>query len=130
MFLLDTNVISNAVRNPHGSTAKRMEIVAEQLSTSIIVAAELRFGYVRVGSERLKQGIEAILESFPILDWSSPCDLSYAAIRNDLEKRRQLIGPMDMLIAAHALALDATLVTDNEREFGRVPGLKIENWIR
>ncbi len=130
-FLLDTNIISHMIRYPTGTALARFETMEPgNAVTSIIVAAELRFGCVKAGSQRLAMDVETTLASVGVLDWSPPCDTLYGEIRGDLEKRGQLIGPMDMLIAAHALALDAILVTDNEREFGRVPGLKIENWVR
>jgi tRNA(fMet)-specific endonuclease VapC len=129
--LLDTNVISRMVRDPVGPEVRKLrESEPGTLVTSILVAAELRFGYVRRRSAKLERMIEDILVTVEVLDWTDPCDRCYAALRTDLERRGALIGPMDMLIAAHALALDAVLVTDNEREFRRVAGLKVENWIR
>lgn len=129
--LLDTNVISRMVRDPEGPEVRRLRTSKPgTLVTSLVVAAELRFGYVRRRSVRLERSIEDVLATIEVLDWSAPCDRVYADLRADLERRGALIGPMDMMIAAHALALDAVLVTDNEREFGRVAGLKVENWIR
>lgn len=131
IWLLDTNVISHAVRYHTGSAATMMhEAPLDTVGTSIVVVAELRFGCARSSSFRLRQQVEAVLEGLEIVGWNEPCDSIYAALRADLERRGALIGPMDMLIAAHALALDAVLVTDNEREFRRVAGLKVENWIR
>ncbi|BBE73891.1 tRNA(fMet)-specific endonuclease VapC [Pleomorphomonas sp. SM30] len=130
-YLLDTNIISHMIRYPTGTALARFETTDPGTAvTSIIVAAELRFGYVKAGSQRLAADVEATLTSVGVLDWTLPCDRIYAEIRGDLHRRGALIGPMDMLIAAHALALDATLVTDNEDEFRRVAGLKIENWVR
>jgi tRNA(fMet)-specific endonuclease VapC len=131
IWLLDTNVISNAVRYHSGNAARMMRDAPDgTVGTSIVVTAELRFGYARSPSARLEQQVEALLEGLEIVGWDEPCDRVYAALRSDLERRGALIGPMDMMIAAHALALDAVLVTDNEREFRRVAGLKVENWIR
>lgn len=131
IWLLDTNVVSEVARHTFGAAAVRMaRVPRDQLATSIVVTAELRFGYTRVGSLALKRKIETVLENIIVFDWMAPCDEVYAALRSDLERRGALIGPMDLLIAAHALALDAVLVTDNEREFRRVAGLKVENWIR
>lgn len=130
-YVLDTNIISDVLRNRTGAAAARVRS-AEQgsVGTSIIVGAELRFGYLKSGSARLKGLVESFLTIFPVADWTSPCDAVYAGVRADLQRRGQTIGTMDMLIAAHALTLDAVMVTDNEREFWRVPGLKVENWIR
>lgn len=131
MFLLDTNILSDLVRHPQGVVAHRIAHVGEAaIATSIIVAAELRFGAERRGSERLTRQLEAILRLLPVLPLSEDADVHYARLRTDLERSGTPIGGNDMLIAAHALALDATLVTDNVREFERVNGLNIENWLR
>jgi tRNA(fMet)-specific endonuclease VapC len=130
-YLLDTNIISNVIKFPAGQAATRMaSFGADELGTSIIVAAELRFGYVRVESRRLEILVEEVLSDLEVLAWDVPADRAYAKLRAELEKQGRVIGQNDMLIAAHALALEATLVTDNEQEFARVPGLKIENWLR
>lgn len=131
MYMLDTNTVSSIMRNAHGraSTLYTKQDLGS-VNVSILVSAELRFGYAKVGSERIKAIVDNFLTTVGVLDWAPPCDEIFAEIRAHLQRRGQQIGTMDMLIAAHALALDATLVTDNEREFGRVPGLKIENWVR
>jgi len=130
-YLFDTNAISEFIRNPDGQTAKRVAALKDgELRTSLIVAAELRYGAAKKGSERLTRVIETVLAEFEVLPWEAPADVHYASLRNSLSRSGQPIGDMDMLIAAHALALDAVLVTDNEKEFSRVPGLKIENWLR
>jgi tRNA(fMet)-specific endonuclease VapC len=130
-YLLDTNVISDLIRNPECQAGRRVALLEEgELRTSIIVAAELRYGVAKKGSERLAQLVETVLADFEVLPWETPADVHYAAVRDSLSRSGQPIGDMDMLIAAHALALDAVLVTDNEKEFSRVPGLKIENWLR
>ncbi|WP_075217789.1 type II toxin-antitoxin system VapC family toxin [Mongoliimonas terrestris] len=130
-ILLDTNTVSFLIRQPTSVAAARLRAVDQSsVAISILVAAELRFGYRRVASKRIEHLVEAFLATYAVIDWSEPADRAYAELRADLHRRGALIGPMDMLIAAHALALDAVLVTDNEREFGRVVGLKIENWIR
>jgi tRNA(fMet)-specific endonuclease VapC len=98
--------------------------------TSIIVSAELKFGYLKKSSKRLEAVIEALLAAFEVAPWEAPADLAYARLRAQLERKGRLIGQNDMLIAAHALVLDAILVTDNDKEFSRVPGLRVENWTR
>lgn len=129
-YLLDTNIISDLVRHPQGVVFQRLAAVEENcICTSIIVVCELRFGASKSGSLRLLQQLESILEVLPILSLSSPVDRHYAAIRTHLEQTGRPIGPNDLLIAAHALALNLTLVTANVREFGRVPGLSVENWL-
>ena len=130
-YLLDTNAISHALKFPAGPVGERiLESEAGALCTSIMVVAELRFGYLKRGSERLRRDVEALLASLEIMPWESPAELKYAELRLALEAVGSPIGQMDMLIAAHALALDAVVVTANAREFGRVPGLKVENWER
>ena len=98
--------------------------------TSIVVAAELRFGVERKRSSRLAKQVDDALYQLVVLPLELGADDHYGRLRADLERRGQLIGALDMLIAAHALALGATLVTDNVREFARVEGLTIENWLR
>jgi tRNA(fMet)-specific endonuclease VapC len=130
-YLLDTNAISHLVKYPAGSTAKHIaKLKADELGTSIIVSAELKFGYVKRSSKRLEQLIEGTLASLDVAPWEHPADRIYADLRTHLETNGQPISQNDMLIAAHALALNAVLITGNEREFSRVPGLKVENWLR
>lgn len=131
MFLLDTNILSDLIRHPQGVIANRIAVVGEaEIATSIIVASELRYGAERRGSDRLTRQLEAVLSLVPVLPLGDDADMQYWRLRTDLEKRGQPIGGNDMLIAAHALSLGGTLVTDNVREFERVTGLAIENWLR
>lgn len=130
-YLLDTNVLSDLVRRPQGPVSEHVRRVGENVvMTSIIVAAELRFGAAKRGSKPLTAQLEAILGALEVMPLEPPADDAYAAIRTELEARGAPIGGNDMLIAAHARALGTTLVTDNEREFRRVDGLSIENWLR
>lgn len=129
-YLLDTNIVSDLVRHPQGRVAKRIASEGEKsICTSIVVAAELRFGANKRGSVRLTMQLEAILSAMEILPLEEPADHRYAELRTSLESRGAPIGPNDMLIAAHALALDCTVITANEDEFTRVPGLRVENWL-
>jgi len=130
LYLLDTNIISDAIRNTHGSCATRiMQERAENICTSIIVAAELRFGIEKKGSGELTERIDRALGSLPIMALSSDADRFYGKLRADLERKGKVIGANDMLIAAHALSIDAVLVTDNIDEFSRIQHLQIENWL-
>jgi tRNA(fMet)-specific endonuclease VapC len=130
-YLLDTNILSQAVRMPQGEIATRVRQTGEaNVFTSIVVAAELRFGARKSGSERLASNVEDVLGSIKIEPLDAPSDGHYASLRTALERAGTPIGANDMLIAAHALATDSILVTDNVKEFSRVPGLKIENWLR
>ncbi len=130
-YLLDTNIVSELVRHPHGPVALRALSVADGgLCTSIIVAAELRYGAARRNAARLTAQLDAVLGALDILPLEPPCDLAYGQLRTALELRGLPIGANDMLIAAQALALGLVLVTGNEREFRRVDGLMVENWLR
>ncbi|MBO9559594.1 MAG: type II toxin-antitoxin system VapC family toxin [Caulobacter sp.] len=129
--LLDTNIISDLVRRPAGPAASRLlQTGDDAVCTNVIVAAELRFGAAKRGSDRLTRQLEQVLAAIEILPLSPPVDHLYGEVRTRLELAGTPIGGNDMLIAAHALALDFILVTDNEREFSRVAGLRIENWLR
>jgi tRNA(fMet)-specific endonuclease VapC len=130
-YLLDTNAVSDLVRNPRGEIRNRIaQIGSEQVCTSIIVAAELRFGAIRRGSPRLLLQLETVLAPLDVLPLEAPTDRVYGELRAELERNGRPIGANDMLIAAHALTLNCTLVTANEREFSYVAGLKVENWLR
>lgn len=129
-YLLDTNAVSDLVNDPRGRVAAAVERVGESsICTSIIVAAELRFGAVKRKSRRLLTQIETALAHLDIQPFGVPADRIYGEVRADLERKGRPIGPNDLLIAAHALALGCTLVTDNEREFSRVKALRVENWL-
>ncbi len=129
-YLLDTNIISDIVRDPFGLAARRIEQVAgRNVCTSIVVAAELRYGCAKKGSSRLLARIEDVLRTLPVLPLDVPIDAEYGAIRAKLEAAGQPIGMNDLLIGAHASALGMTLVTDNTRECIRIRGLDVENWL-
>jgi tRNA(fMet)-specific endonuclease VapC len=129
-YMLDTNVISDLMKNPRGKAAKRIARIGEDnICTSIIVAAELRYGCVKKGSERLLKSVEDLLAEIDVLPFESPADAEYGNIRSELESAGKPIGANDFLIAAHAKAVNATVVTANIDEFKRVRGLKVENWL-
>lgn len=129
-YLLDTNILSDLVRHPQGLIFQQIATVGQdRVCTSIIVACELRFGASKSGSSRLVLQVDRILAILPVLSLESSVDRHYADIRTHLEQRGTPIGPNDLLIAAHALDLDLTLVTANTREFERVPELRVENWL-
>ena len=129
-YLLDTNILSDLIRNPFGPVAQRIEAVgAKAVCTSIIVAAELRYGCAKKGSPRLQARVEDILATIPVLPLEVPADADYGRQRAQLEASGQPIGGNDLLIAAHALALGLTLVTHNTREFSCIAGLQVEDWL-
>ena len=133
-YLLDTNILSDLLKNPSGTTAQRIAALPPQerdrLATSIIVAADMRFGAAKSGSSKLAASVDQLLSAIEILPLESPADRSYGRIRAELEKAGAVISGNDLLIAAQVLAIDAVLVTDNVREFKRVKGLPVENWLR
>ena len=127
--LLDTNVLSQLVRQPQGEVAHKIAEIGEAaVCTSVIVACELRYGAAKKASPRLSAQIEAILGAIEILPFDVPADAAYADLRIALEQAGTPIGPNDMLIAADALAHDCVLVTANVREFSPVPGLSVVSW--
>jgi tRNA(fMet)-specific endonuclease VapC len=128
--LLDTNIVSDLVRDPQGRIAARIAEVGEAtVCTSVIVAAELRYGAAKKGSERLSAQLERVLGALTILPFEEPADRTYGELRARLEAAGTPIGANDLLIAAQAMALGCSVVTDNEREFARVPGLTLANWL-
>ena len=129
-YLLDTNIISDLLRNPRGKAAAQIAKVGEDnVCTSIIVAAELRYGCAKNGSKWLLETVEDLLGEITVLPFDVPADAEYGAIRSRLEAAGRPIGGNDLLIAAHAQSIGATVVTANTGEFKRVQGLKVENWI-
>jgi tRNA(fMet)-specific endonuclease VapC len=128
--MLDTNIISDLIRNPQGRAAKRIAKVGEDnICTSIIVAAELRYGCAKSGSKRLLKAVEDLLGEIHVLPFDVPADTEYGGIRAELEAAGKPIGSNDLLIAAHAYATGATIVTANRDEFKRIRGLNVENWL-
>ena len=130
-YLLDTNIVSDLVRNPQGRIAQHIRKIGEaQVCTSIIVAAELRYGAAKKQSARLTAQLQAVLGALEVLPLEAPADTTYGALRARLEKAGRPIGANDLLIAAQTLVLGYTLVTDNEKEFAQVKDLPRENWLR
>jgi tRNA(fMet)-specific endonuclease VapC len=130
-YLLDTNILSELIKNPRGVNAERMLSSGLEIycCTSIIVACELRYGAVKKQSPKLSFNVEQVLNSLPILPLEESVDKVYAETRVNLERRGLPIGQHDLLIAAHALSLGLTVVTANEREFTHVENLTVENWL-
>jgi tRNA(fMet)-specific endonuclease VapC len=128
--MLDTNIISDLIRNPQGRAAKRIAKVGEDnICISIIVAAELRYGCAKSGSKRLLKAVEDLLGEIAVLPFDVPADAEYGGIRSALEAAGRPIGGNDLLIAAHACTVGATIVTANANEFKRIRGLNVENWL-
>jgi len=130
-YLLDTNVVSDLIRNPEGRVAEHIRKVGEaQVCTSIIVTSELRYGAAKKGSPRLTTQLEAVLGALDVLSFEAPADAAYGLLRTRLEQAVRPISGNDLLIAAQAIALGYTIVTDNEGEFVRIDGLPRENWLQ
>lgn len=130
LYLLDTNAVSDLAANPSGEIARSIKKVGvANVATSVIVTAEIAFGLEQKGSERLRRQMTEVLSSLDILPLDRPADDHYGVLRAAFKKQGRPIGPNDLFIAAHALALDAVLVSANIKEFSRVPGLKLENWL-
>ena len=128
-YLLDTNVISDLMRYPEGPIAEKIAVVGESaICTSIVVAAELRYGAAKRNSKALANHVNVVLSSMEVLPLTAPVDRLYGQLRANLAELGKPIGPNDLFIAAHALAEELTLVTDNTGEFHRVGGLSVVNW--
>ncbi len=126
--MLDTDISSYVIRRRPTAVVERFERHAEELCVSVITAAELRFGAEKAVRAELADLVEAYLARVAILDWTNAVTFHYARLRTTLERRGTPIGNLDLLIAAHALAEHATVVTHNARHFGAVPDLTVENW--
>lgn len=130
LFLLDTNAMSDLMKNPAGAVARAIkDRLDSEIATSVIVAAELRYGAARKASPRLRAAVEALLRLVPVAGLEPPFDAVYGDLRASLESSGTVLSPHDLLIAAHAMTLHATVVTDDQ-VFSRVPGLSVENWVR
>jgi tRNA(fMet)-specific endonuclease VapC len=129
-YMLDTNIVSDMIRNPQGKTVLHAQSLGQEaICVSVVTACELRFGALKKGAIALMQRVDGFLSEVPPLPFETRFDVEFAQIRVQLEKVGRPIGPLDLFIAAHAKSLDLTLVTDNIREFSRIDGLKLENWI-
>ena len=129
-YLLDTSILSNLIEDPTSPLAERViELSGEEFCTSIIAACELRYGAAKKGSPSLTKTVDRLLARIDILPLEPGADQHYGDIRASLERIGQPIGGNDLLIAAQSRALGLVLVTGNAGEFGRVPNLRVENWL-
>jgi tRNA(fMet)-specific endonuclease VapC len=131
LYMLDTNMCSYIIRdNPKGIFKKLKEIEQKHtVGLSSIVVSELLYGAKKRGSAKLSKIVSLFIEQFVIYDYDKASAQEYAKIRTTLEKKGQVIGVHDMLISAHSLSVGATIVTNNTKEFKRVDGLNVENWV-
>lgn len=126
---LDTNICSYVLRrHPLAMLERFAGLARDQLWLSAIVAAELRFGAAKLASPRFSSAVESWIAGFDVQPWPLAATQHYAQARAALERAGQPIGGMDLMIAAHAMAEDSVVVTNNAREFLRVPGLAVEEW--
>jgi tRNA(fMet)-specific endonuclease VapC len=130
LYLLDTNILI-ALSKQRPGLADRLEgIPADAVLVSSVVIAEIEYGIAKSRRRQHNRRVfDALLSGFQVLAFDAAAARLYGPIRADLENRGRLIGPYDLMIAAHARSVDAVLVTDNTKEFGRVAGLRIENWL-
>lgn len=129
--LLDTDTCIYLINRDRPQVLARLQTFRPQdVVLSTVTVAELAWGVAKSRSQRNRNALGAFLASFEIAPFDLDAAWVYGDIRAELQRRGMPIGPLDLLIAAHALALDATLITNNGREFKRVPRLRIENWIR
>ncbi|NBY70443.1 MAG: type II toxin-antitoxin system VapC family toxin [Betaproteobacteria bacterium] len=129
-YLLDTNICIYIINEQPARVLQRLiQAGRESLAISTVTVAELAFGVAKSTRPETRAKLENFLSKFPILDWDQDAAWIYGNVRKTLEAKGQRIGERDLLLASQALALDATLVTNNTREFERVEGLKLENWV-
>lgn len=128
LLMLDTDVSSYIIKRRPQSLAQHFERHADEICVSVVTAAELRFGVEKSKNAKLAELVESFLERLSVLDWTLAVTPHYARIRAALERIGKPIGNADLMIAAHAAAAGATVVTNNVRHFADVPGLKVEEW--
>ena len=131
IYMLDTDTCAFILRKSSPVLLERIQLVPlQQQSMSVITLAELLYG-VQVSSKKKmnREGVDALVRHVNVLDWTNEAAEHYAEIRADLKKKGQIIGSNDLLIAAHARSLGAVIVTNNVKDFRRVKGLQLENWM-
>jgi len=131
VYLLDTNILIYIIKKKPASVLHRFsKLNSDDIVTSSIVISELMYGAVKSQfTEKSKQAIDQITSTLRVLPYDNVASEHYAEIRTKLEKKGTPIGAMDLLIAAHTRSLSFTLITNNVKEFKRVPNLRIENWV-
>lgn len=131
LYMLDTNICSYIIRNKPQNIKEKLKSVEKDhtIALSTVVVSELIYGAKKKGAEKLFDLVLSFIENFQIMDFDKNSALSYATIRVELETTGNSIGSNDLFIAAHAKGCDAILVTNNTKEFERVEGLRLENWV-
>ncbi len=130
MILLDTNICIYVINARPAAVLERFRRYRMgEIGICSVVAAELAYGVAKSGSSRNRQALELFLAPLVILPFDEPAIWVYGELRADLERRGTPIGSLDTMIAAHALSQQAPLITNNTREFAKVPGLQLDNWV-
>ena len=131
-YLLDTNICIYIIKKKPVSVFERFKnTMAGSICVSSLTVAELQYGIMKSSDpEKNQKALDKFLTPLEILDFDSKATIEYGKIRTELEKKGMPIGPLDTLIASQALSSNLTLVTNNEKEFGRIAGLKMENWTK
>lgn len=131
-YLLDTNICIYIIKKrPIGVFEKFKCLSIGSIGISSITLAELQYGIMKSSyPEKNQEALDKFITPLEIIDFDYNATIAYGKIRADLERKGTSIGPLDTLIAAHAKSLDLILVTNNEKEFERILGLKIENWTK
>ena len=130
MILLDTHICIHIINaKPPAVLARFQHYRLGEIGLCSVVAAELAFGVAKSGSARNRQALEMFLAPLTILPFDAAAVWAYGDLRAELERRGTPIGSLDTMIAAHALSRQALLVTNNTREFAKVPGLQLDNWV-
>ena len=131
MILLDTNICIHVINAKPPAVLERFrQHRMGEIGLCSVVAAELAYGVAKSGSPRNRQALEMFLAPLIILPFDEAALWAYGDLRAELERKGTPIGALDTMIAAHALSQQSTLVTNNTREFARVPGLALENWVQ
>jgi len=129
-YLLDTNAASYAINKKSSEMDRHLaRVPMAELAISAVTEGELRYGAARSGSPPLQATVEQFLSAVTVVPWDSEAALEYGELRTTLEREGRVMGSLDMMIAAHALALGLILIT-NDRAFGRIKRLKIEDWTK
>ena len=129
-LMLDTNICIYLIRQHPASVLERFAShPVGNVGLSVVTLAELEYGVTKSGRpERNREALEQFVSPLEVTSFDRPAAAAYGRLRTALEKKEQPIGSLDLLIAAHAISLDVRLITHNVKEFGKVPGLRIEDW--
>ena len=129
-YMLDTDISSYVIREDHPEVTDEFDKCFPDVCISAITVAELQYGAMKRNSLILTRKIQAFCNLVQCIAWNTSAAIVYAHLRNELEMKGNIIGSMDMMIAASAIAEDAILITNNMAHFSRIQNLKLENWVK